>query len=138
MELTAKVIMELPETGGVSQRGNQWRKKSWVLETFGQYPRKVKIDAMNATIDNLNLQIGRTYTVSLDAESREYNDRWYTDLRAYAAREAQDPNAYNAGPVSQQPQMGAQGADPFAAAASADPFASAAANFKDEGDDLPF
>ncbi len=136
MDLTAKVIMELPETGGVSQRGNQWRKKSWILETFGPYPKKVKVDAMNAQIDNLGLQIGKTYTVSVDAESREFNDRWYTDLRAFSAREVQEPNgAYPAAPAPAAPASVAN--DPFAGA-SADPFAPASSDFKDESDDLPF
>lgn len=139
MEFTGKLILELPEEGGTSQRGNQWRKKGWVLETFGQYPKKVKVDAFNNAIDNIHMTPGKTYTVSVDAESREFNGRWYTDLRIYACREAQDPQPnYTQGVTPAAPA--APAANPFAAApaAPADPFASAAAGFKDEGDDLPF
>ena len=135
MEFTARLIMELPEQGGVSARGNNWRKKSWVFETFGQYPRKIKVDAMNATIDNLNFEVGKTYTVSFDIDSREFNERWYTDIRAYAAREAQ-PGADQPFAQPQPVPTGAPAADPFSGA-NADPFATTP-GVKDEGDDLPF
>lgn len=136
MDFTAKLIMELPETGGTSQRGTQWRKKSWVLETFGQYPRKVKVDAMNASIDRIHMEPGKTYNVSVDAESREYNDRWYTDLRVYAATEVPEPSAG----IS---QTSSAPADPFSSPASpSDPFAGTASPFttdnNEDGDDLPF
>lgn len=139
MDLTGKLILELPEEGGTSQRGNQWRKKGWVLETFGQYPKKVKVDAFNAGIDNIHMTVGNTYTVSVDAESREFNGRWYTDLRIYAAHEAQAPQpTFAANPAPTAPA--APAADPFASAPAAqnDPFTAAAGSFKDEGDDLPF
>lgn len=139
MEFTAKLIEELPMEGGVSKAGNEWKKKSWIFETFGQYPRKIKVEAMNSRIDSLRMEVGKTYTVSVDAQSREYNGRWYTDLSAYAARETQDPNntfsqpqSTPAAPAAPQQPFAAQ--DPFAAAAPAggDPFAS------NDSDDLPF
>ena len=91
MEIEGKIILDLPEEGGTSKAGNLWRKKSWVLETFGQYPRKVKFDLFGDRIDQVRLEAGKSYKVSVDAESREFNGRWYTDLRAYAAQEMGAP-----------------------------------------------
>lgn len=91
MEIEGKIILDLPEEGGTSKAGNLWRKKSWVLETFGQYPRKVKFDLFGDRIDQVRLEAGKSYKVSVDAESHEFNGRWYTDLRAYAAQEMGAP-----------------------------------------------
>ena len=41
MEIEGKIIRDLPLQEGVSRAGNPWKKKEWVLETFGQYPRQV-------------------------------------------------------------------------------------------------
>lgn len=139
MEIEGKIILDLPQEGGTSARtGNPWKKKGWVLETFGQYPRKVKFDVFGDRVDSLRFEPGKSYRVSVDAESREYNGRWYTDLRAYAMQEMGESNMAPAGgyqqPAAPQP---AAPADPFSSAAGpvapADPFASG-----NETDDLPF
>lgn len=137
MEIEGKIIMDLPEEGGTSKAGNPWRKKGWVLETFGQYPRKVKFDLFGERIDSVRIEPGKTYRVSVDVESREYNGRWYTDLRAYAAQEsgAPAPTGYTPAPAAAPAAPQAAPADPFAAApqTGSDPFGSS-----NETDDLPF
>lgn len=140
MEIEGKIILDLPEEGGTSRNGNLWRKKSWVLETFGQYPRKVKFDLFGDRINQVHLEAGKSYKVSVDAESREFNGRWYTDLRAYAAQEIGAPQMQTAAPVQ---SFGAAPANPSQTAAPADPFASNAAPVADpfasnDTDDLPF
>lgn len=92
MEIEGKIIQDLPEEGGVSKAGNNWRKKCWVLETEGQYPKVVKFDFFGDRIDNNKLEIGKKYVISYDLESREYQGRWYTDVRAYASRPAGEAN----------------------------------------------
>lgn len=140
MDFVGKVILDLKLEEGISRVGNPWKKKSWVAETFGQYPRKVKMDAMNATLDNLHIEVGKVYTFSVDVESREYNGKWYSDVRVYRAVETQDPTQSYSQPAVNT--AAAPAADPFTAPA-ADPFASApgapgAAAFGDASDDLPF
>ena len=34
-------------------------------------------------IDQFNMKQGETIAVSIDLESREYNGRWYTDVKAW-------------------------------------------------------
>ena len=86
MEIDGKIILDLGLQSGVSKAGNQWKKKEWVLETFGQYPRKVKFHVFGDRVDTLDIQVGNSYTLSVDVESREFNERWYTDVNCYAAR----------------------------------------------------
>lgn len=115
MELEGKVIQDLPLIEGVSKAGNAWKKKEWVLETLGQYPKKVKIQFFGDRADKNQLEVGRTYVIGIDIESREFNGRWYTDVSGYSSRLAEQPQ-----------QMGG---------AAEDTFTPPMAN---ENDDLPF
>lgn len=134
MEIEGKIIRELPLIEGVSKAGKPWKKKEWVLETFGQYPRQVKFDFFGDRADQNMLQVGNSYAISFDLESREFNGRWYTDVRAYASRDlagAQQPQA----PAG--PSFGAPAAPQFGAPQQGPQFgASPAAG--DDSDDLPF
>lgn len=88
MEIEGKIIAKLPLQQGTSKAGNPWKKQEYVLETFGAYPRKVKFDFFGDRADSNQLEIGKTYKVQYDIESREFNGRWYTDIRAYASNES--------------------------------------------------
>ena len=84
MELTGKIIAVLQERGGISKAGNEWKIQEYVLETMEQYPRKMMFNVFGADrISQFNIQVGEVLTVSFDIDSREYNGRWYTDVRAW-------------------------------------------------------
>lgn len=83
MEIQGKIIVVLPERSGVSQRGNQWRSISYVLETQEQYPKKLAFDVTNDKIDQLNIQFGEILTVQFDINAREYNGRWFNSVNAW-------------------------------------------------------
>ena len=145
MEIEGKVIIDLPLQSGTSKAGNPWKKKEWVIETQGNYPKRVKIQAFNANVDNIRLEMGKDYRLSVDLESREFNGRWYTDVSVYRSEEImQQPQqgyqqpAYG-GDVQgaySQPQGGfPQGAPQSFGAPAATPFDSAPAN---SDEDLPF
>jgi hypothetical protein len=82
MELKAKLIQLLPLQTGTGKNG-QWKKQDIIVETEGQYPKKVCISIWGDKIDAAQLQIGKLLNVSFDIESREYNGRWYTDVKAW-------------------------------------------------------
>jgi hypothetical protein len=82
MELTGKIIQLLEEKSGESAKG-PWRKQEYIIETNGQYPKKVCFMAWSDKIDEFAIKEGDTVTVSIDLESREYNGRWYTDVKAW-------------------------------------------------------
>ena len=82
MELTGKILELHPEEKGTSARG-AWRKQQYILETEGQYPKKVCFMAWGEKIDEFNFQVGEQVVVSINLESREYNGRWYTDVKAW-------------------------------------------------------
>ncbi|MBB4037179.1 hypothetical protein GGR21_003094 [Dysgonomonas hofstadii] len=125
MQLIAKLIQVLPVQTGMGKNG-EWRKQSIILETDGMYPKKVCVTIWGDKINVAALQEGTMLDVQFDAESREYNGNWYTDLRAWKV----DP----AGMGEQVPPAayGAQNQQQAPAAPPVD-FTSG-----DDADDLPF
>lgn len=110
MEIQGKIIVVLPERSGVSQRGNQWRSISYVLETQEQYPKKLAFDVTNDKIDQLNIQLGEILTVQFDINAREYNGRWFNSVNAWnVIRQIQQDPAQSGG-FSGNVQSGAQAA----------------------------
>ena len=83
LNISGVVLNILPLQTGTSKAGNQWQKQDFILETGGQYPRKVCICLFGDNVDKFPLQVGQSVTASVDIESREFNARWYTDVRAW-------------------------------------------------------
>jgi len=83
LELTGKLIQVMPEQSGTGKAG-PWTKQEFIIETQDQYPRKVCFNFWNEKAGVLKtLQEGDIVKVSFNAESRDYNGRWYTDLKAW-------------------------------------------------------
>tara|TARA_B100001964_G_scaffold239257_1_gene306318 strand:- start:758 stop:1117 length:360 start_codon:yes stop_codon:yes gene_type:complete len=87
MEINGKIIELLEEKSGESAKG-PWRKQEYILETDGQYPKKVCFMAWTDKIDEFAIKEGENLVVSIDLESREYNGRWYTDVKAWQVKRA--------------------------------------------------
>ena len=123
---------------------SEWKVASYVLETMEQYPRKCCFEVFGTDrIAQFNIQVGQMLTVSLDIDAREYNGRWYNQIRAWKVV-PYDPNAVA---VPADPNAGfgaAPQAAPFPPAASAAPAPAAApapeaqAFSGESNDDLPF
>ena len=110
MEIQGKIIVVLPERSGVSQRGNQWRSISYVLETQEQYPKKLAFDVTNDKIDQLNIQFGEILTVQFDINAREYNGRWFNSVNAWNVIRQTQQAPTQGGGFSGNVQSGAQAA----------------------------
>lgn len=92
LKIQGRIIAVLPEVSGISKAGNQWKKQEYVLETFDQYPKKICFNAFGNKVDEFAIQEGETLTVSVDIESREFNGRWYTDIRAWRVERGAEPS----------------------------------------------
>ena len=82
MEITGKVVSLLETITGVSRTGNQWQKKEFVIETVGQYPKKVCFTLFGDKVSQCPKE-GQICTVSFDVKSNEYNGKWFTNLEAW-------------------------------------------------------
>ena len=101
LTISGRIDSVLPLQQGTSKAGKPWQKHSYVIETGAQYPKKVCFSLFGDSITKFPLQVGQDVTVSIDIESREWNNKWYTEVRAW-----------NVTYASQQPQLQAQPAQP--------------------------
>lgn len=118
MEIKGKIIQLLPLQTGMGKKG-QWKKQDFVIETPGQYPKKVCLSLWGDKVDQYKVASGDVVTVTVDLESREYNGRWYTEARAWKLE-----------------KNGAQGDVPPPPAD--DPYFNQEPRGADSGDDIPF
>jgi hypothetical protein len=83
-EINGKVSQILPMESGEGKNGI-WKKQYFVIEYMdGQYPKKVCIQLWGDKTDILkSLQPGTDVKVAFNVESREYNGKWYTDVKAW-------------------------------------------------------
>jgi hypothetical protein len=82
MQLTGKLIQLLPLQTGNGKNG-EWRKQDIIIETGEKFPKKVCISIWGDKIDDKKLKPGNMLKIDFDVESREYNSRWYTDVKAW-------------------------------------------------------
>jgi len=136
MEISGKIIQKLPLQSGESKAsGKPWQVQAYVLETQEQYPRKVCFELFGEQrIKDNPCELDELVTVSFDIESREFNGRWFTSIRAWKVQQGiVDANAAPAPAAAPQPA-----AQPAAAAepmmSNTNPFDAPAAS----SDDLPF
>jgi hypothetical protein len=87
MEINGKIIQLLEEKSGQSAKG-AWRKQEYILESEGQYSKKICFMVWSDKIDEFAIKEGENLVVSIDIESREYNGRWYTDVKAWQVTRA--------------------------------------------------
>lgn len=137
MEIVGKIIQVLPLQEGIGKTGNPWKVQGYVLETQEQYPRKVQFEVFGEDrIKNNMCNVDDVVTVSFDIESREFNGRWYTSIRAWRIQQgvvtADAPAAQPAQPA--QPIQPAQPVQPTPTA-NVETFDPTAA---DDSSELPF
>ncbi|MBS1950634.1 MAG: hypothetical protein OJF59_000855 [Cytophagales bacterium] len=85
MDINGIVVSLLPLQSGQGKNGT-WKKQEFILETPGQYPKKVCLSLWGDKVDENKISIGDNITASINIESREYNGRWYTEVRAWKIR----------------------------------------------------
>ncbi len=121
LEIKCRLVSKLPVQNGSSARG-PWSKQDFIVETIETYPRKVCMNVWGAdkVSEITAYNEGDELMVSVNIESREFNGRWYTDVRAWRIQK-------------DMPTATAEGAPAI------DPFANASATSSADGDgDLPF
>ena len=140
MEITGKIIAVLEARGGTSARtGSPWKMQDYVLETINeQYPRRICFNVFGEDkITSMNIQLNEILTVYFDINAREYQGRWFNDVRAWKV----DRN------INPAPQPTPDGQPPFTAPAQpAQPVQNVQPtqptppfeNGGNDGEDLPF
>lgn len=107
MELEGTLITKLAVQSGKSARGD-WAKQEFVIEyQDGNFPTKVCFNVWGADkVKELgSFRLGEKVHVSFNISSREYNGKWYTDLRAWriTSSAAAGGQAYGPAPAPSAP-----------------------------------
>ena len=102
MEIQGKVVRLGNLTEGTSPRG-AWRKQELIIETLEQYPKQVCLVCWGDRVSEAqNFTPGQIIKAQISIESREFNGKWYTDVRPF--RFEMDMPQQQAQPM-QQPQQ---------------------------------
>lgn len=106
MDISGKILQFLPVQTGQGKNGT-WKKQEFILETGDTYPKKVCIAVWGDKIDIGSFKPGETIDVSFDVESREFNGRWYTDVKAWKVTSGKQKEGGKAtaaaGPIDSMP-----------------------------------
>ena len=114
MDIIGTIIHILPEVSGTGKTGNTWRKQEYVLETKEQFPKKICFNAWGEKIEQFGVVLGDMVTASVDLESREYNGRWFTEVKAWKVQkgvEAAGSNSNSPTPPPMEPLPPIEGDD---------------------------
>jgi hypothetical protein len=104
MDIKGKIIELLPEQNGEGKNG-KWRKREYVIEIPGQYPRKVCFNLWGDKIDQFPMKAGDEVSVSFDLESRDFNGKWYTDVKAWKVEPLSKSNTSERPPLPTEPEF---------------------------------
>jgi hypothetical protein len=116
--IEGKIIQKFDVQEGVSSRG-PWKKQDFILETSEQFPKKVCISCWGEKLDELNnYAVEDSIRVAINIESREYNQRWYTDVKAWKFESLSQQSGGDSSPAANEDVIGM--------------------SFSEEDDELPF
>lgn len=123
MEIEGVVFKVLPPVRGTSAKG-EWVRQEIIFDQPGDFNRKVCISFWgDKANDAASYKEGEAMTLSVNAESREFNGKWYTSLQVWkAVRKSADAPAA-AAPMPDFPPLATEEAAPYK---------------ESEADDLPF
>lgn len=127
MDIKVTIERIFPEQDVVSKRsGETYKKYAFLAKTQEEYPKLIYITCFGEDKwKALNIVVNNTYNLGVDVSSRQFNDRYYTEVNCWRAILLTDaPNA-------PQPQ-------PIASAPTTAPVEPSSTSKSDDYDPLPF
>ncbi len=83
LDITGKVVQIGARQSGEGRNG-PWVKQDLILETEEQYPRKICLVCWGERADEANaFSPGQRIKAFINIESREFNGKWYTDVKPW-------------------------------------------------------
>jgi hypothetical protein len=84
MEIQGVLKQILKTESGTSKSGKDWQKQTIIIETADAYPKQIAVEVSEKALSRLqDYSEGMTITCSINIESREYNGRWFTSVKAW-------------------------------------------------------
>ena len=127
MEFKGRIYKVLETTSGTSRDNKEWQKQEFIFEFFehdtDRYSDKVVLSVMNDRIKEYDLHEGDEVMIGFGHSVREYNGRWFNDIRLYklekAAKmplfeeQAKEAPAYTEGTQTVEPVQSDEENDPL-------------------------
>ena len=86
-----KKLLELES--GVSKKGKEWKKQSFILETEAQFNPEVCITAFGKDIELIqNIDEGLKVECQVNVYSTSFNGKWYNNINIWQIDIAEESN----------------------------------------------
>lgn len=83
LEIEGTLVKVLPEKSGEGKNG-RWLKQDFIMETNDKFPKQVCISLWNDKAKDLEqFNEGDAIKAGINIESREFREKWYTDVKAW-------------------------------------------------------
>ncbi|MDZ4840377.1 MAG: DUF3127 domain-containing protein [Bacteroidota bacterium] len=83
VEVSGRIVKFMPKVEGESARGT-WAKQEVIIESQGQVPKKLAVTIWQDKMQEFEkYREGDVIKLGVNLESREYNGKWYTDIRVW-------------------------------------------------------
>ena len=85
MEIKAKLIEVTEPQELTTKAGKSYIKCLAILETEGNYPKKIAVSLPKTELIEkvTKLRIGELVTISVNVESKEFNGKWFTEVKGW-------------------------------------------------------
>jgi uncharacterized protein DUF3127 len=101
LQVKGKLVQKLVVESGEGRNG-KWEKQQFVIETDEQFPKKICIVLWGDKVSMLEkVAEGDVLNVSINIESREFNSKWYTDVKAWRIEKEADEGSSS--PIPSEP-----------------------------------
>ena len=86
LQLTGRLVKICPKESGVSKSNKAWENLTFVIETEDtEYHKLISMVLFGDKISYIDkFNIGDVLTVKFSIESREFNNRYFTNVNAYS------------------------------------------------------
>lgn len=85
MEVTGKILQIFE----VKQLSNNYSIQEVLIETVDEYPKKVILQVNEKIRPHVQrMAVGASGKFKIDCESKEFNGKWYTNIKCFAVQEA--------------------------------------------------
>jgi len=89
MKVTGKLVKVLDKQQGTTQKGSEWVKQDFVIDTHAKYNPEICFTLFGEEkVSMLTQSIGDELEVSYNLSSREYKGKYYTQAQAWKIESA--------------------------------------------------
>ncbi len=83
VEVSGKVV-QLGQLQSGEGKAGSWVRQELIIETDDQYPKKICLSCWgDRSNEAKSFSMGEKIKASVNLESREFNGKWYTDVRVW-------------------------------------------------------